>query len=41
MNLVVTLAAGVALGFALNWAAVWYLLRRVRALPRGPPDRRP
>ena len=32
MNLVVTLAAGVGIGFALNWAAVWYLLRRVRAL---------
>ena len=32
MNLIVTLAAGAVLGFALNWAAVWYLLRRVRAL---------
>ena len=32
MNLDVTLEAGAVLGFALNWAAVWYLLRRVRAL---------
>ena len=32
MKLIVTLAAGVGIGFALNWAAVWYLLRRVRAL---------